>query len=476
MLSILPIISSVLLLIDNVFRVFLSSSSLEALERGLQEASQEFLGRLITTTLEAIDIKLMTQRDKSRLRAVGKRQRELISLAGRITINRRLYRDQKTGQYVFLLDQHLGLAPHARLTPSVEKACLSLGTISSFRQSANIISTFIPTVSHNTIWKCCQDAGKTAAKQAANARHEIFEDGVVPEATRQTKELHIEADGVYVNLQGSKKRKGELKMVVAYEGKEEQGSRRTLKQRRVAAGLRDGQSIWEEASAHFARTWDMSALEKVSIGGDGAEWVKAGKDYFSHATLQLDPFHLRRNITRALESNTQSASRLAVAINQGTLQGVQEILGSAAKKARGPKRKRITDLERYICNNWAGIQAANTGASLGAIEGQNRHILCARMKHRGCRWSEKGSDYMARLLTYQAEGNLESLAKRDSNIDSKITEIAAGLSEQKEHVKTTVNQAGDWLQARMPALTGPQSGRLWIKQVLRGIAEAGLVS
>jgi len=64
MLSILPIISSVLLLIDNVFKVFLSSSSLEALERGLQEASQEFLGRLITTTLEAIDIKLMTQRDK----------------------------------------------------------------------------------------------------------------------------------------------------------------------------------------------------------------------------------------------------------------------------------------------------------------------------------------------------------------------------------------------------------------------------
>ncbi len=102
MLSILPIISSVLLLIDNVFKVFLSSSSLEALERGLQEASQEFLGgRLITTTLEAIDIKLMTQRDKSRLRAVGKRQRELISLAGRITINRRLYRDQKLASMYF---------------------------------------------------------------------------------------------------------------------------------------------------------------------------------------------------------------------------------------------------------------------------------------------------------------------------------------------------------------------------------------
>lgn len=103
-------------------------------------------------------------------------------------------------------------------------------------------------------------------------------------------------------------------MIVAYEGKEQQGSRRTLKERRVAAGLRNGQSIWEEASAHFARTWGMSTLEKVSIGGD--------KDYFSHATLQLDPFHLRRNITRALGSDRQSASKLAVAINQGSLQDV----------------------------------------------------------------------------------------------------------------------------------------------------------
>ncbi|NLG85722.1 MAG: hypothetical protein GX489_00630 [Firmicutes bacterium] len=174
----------------------LDVSAKDTQRRGLQEASQEFLGHLITTTLEAIGIKLMTQRDKSRLRAVGKRQRELISPAGRITINRRLCRDQKTGQYIFLLDQHLGLAPHTRLTPSVEKACLSLGTISSFRQSANIISTFIPTVSHNTIWKCCQDVGKTATKQAANACHEVFEDGVIPEAARQTKELSRQTESM----------------------------------------------------------------------------------------------------------------------------------------------------------------------------------------------------------------------------------------------------------------------------------------
>jgi hypothetical protein len=475
MFSIRPVISSVLLLIDRLFKALVNSSSFEALERELQEAGQEFLGQLLTTILEAVDIRLMNQRDRERLRAVGKRQRELISLAGRITINRRLYRDQKTGQYVFLLDQHLGLIPHAKLTPSVEKACLSLGTISSFRQSANIIGTFIPTVSHNTIWKCCQAAGKAASEQAANARYEVFEDGVIPEATRRTKELHIEADGVYVNLQGSKKRKGELKMVVAYEGKEQQGKRRALKHRRVAAGLVSGQEVWEEASAHFAHTWDLSALDKVNIGGDGAKWVEIGKDYFTHATFQLDPFHLRRNITRALGSDSQAVSKLATAIDQGSLQQVQAILATAGKKAKGPKLKRIRDLERYVSNNWEGIQAANVGASLGAIEGQNRHILCARMKHRGCRWGEKGSDYMARLLTHQAEGTLESLAQQDYHLHSGFNEIVDQLGEQKKLVKAALKQTGDWLQASMPALTGSQSGRPWIKHVLRGIAEAGLV-
>lgn len=475
MLSILPIISSVLLLIDDLFKIFLSSSSFETLERGLQKAGQEFLGHLLTITLEAIDIKLMSQRDRSRLRARGKRQRELISLAGSITINRRLYQDQKTGEYVFLLDQYLGLAPFTRMTPSVEKACLTLGTMGSFRKSADVISTFIPTVSHNTIWKCCQDAGKTASEQSAKAREQVFEYGVVPKSTRQTKELHVEADGVYINLQGSEKRTGELKMIVAYEGKNQEGNRRELKQRRVAAGLRDGQGIWEEASAHFAHTWDMSALERVNIGGDGADWVKIGTDFFSHATLQLDPFHLRRNITRALGPDSQSMSKLAAAINQGSLQEVQEILAAASKKTHGPQRKRIRDLERYIGNNWAGIQAANSGANLGTIEGQNRHILCARMKHRGCRWSEKGSDYMARLLTHKAEGTLESLAEKDGRIDSKLTAVVAELDQDKEQAKAKIKQSGDWLQAHLPALSGSQAGSLWIKHVLRGISEAGLV-
>jgi hypothetical protein len=119
--------------------------------------------------------------------------------------------------------------------------------------------------------------------------------GVVPEATRQTKELHIEADGVYVNLQGSKKRKGELKMVVAYEGQRRTRQPADTKTAPCSSRLkRRPKHLGRKPAPTLPVPGDMSALEKVSIGGDGAEWVKAGKDYFSHATLQLDPFHLRR--------------------------------------------------------------------------------------------------------------------------------------------------------------------------------------
>ncbi|NLG86992.1 MAG: hypothetical protein GX489_07220 [Firmicutes bacterium] len=118
--------------------------------------------------------------------------------------------------------------------------------------------------------------------------------------------------------------------------------------------------------------------------------------------------------------------------NQGSMKEVQATLAAASKNTHGPKRKRIRNLEQYIRNNWAGIQASNSGASLGTIEGQNRHILCARMKHRGCRLGEKGSDYMARLLTHEAEGTLESLAQKDSRIDSRLATVVAELSKEKE--------------------------------------------
>ncbi len=57
--SILPIISAVLLSIDKLFSILLSSNSLETSERELQKAAQESLGYLLTAVLEAVDIRLM---------------------------------------------------------------------------------------------------------------------------------------------------------------------------------------------------------------------------------------------------------------------------------------------------------------------------------------------------------------------------------------------------------------------------------
>lgn len=63
-----------------------------------------------------------------------------------------------------------------------------------------------------------------------------------------TPELCIEADGVMIRLQKAKEKRGEIKHIVAYEGKEQIGQDRfALKNKLVLSSLNDGKAVWEES-------------------------------------------------------------------------------------------------------------------------------------------------------------------------------------------------------------------------------------
>jgi len=359
-------------------------------------------GTLLEAILEAMDQELMAEREES-LRLVGTRSRTILTLFGPLKIKRRLYRDTKTGKAVFLLDEALGLPAYARISDNLAQMCQEIGLDVPFRQAARIIGLVAPRVSAMTVWKAFQRAGAEAAKEAQARREAVFEDGVVPSGTRRPPELYIEADGVVIKLQRAEARHGEVRVVVAYEGKENAGSpkkpRRVLKEKHLVAGLTDSQEIWEEASASFGEVWDLSAIPTVHIGGDGAEWVKEGKEHFKNAIYHLDPFHLKKRVNEALGIDFRTREALAAALRENSKDKAEEALHHAAKAQRGTARKRVQALTAYILNNWDGIQATLNGPTLGTIEGQNRCVVGRRMKRRG-----EGGNYMPRLLALRKEG------------------------------------------------------------------------
>lgn len=165
------------------------------------------------------------------------------------TFKRRLYRDRKTGAYRFLLDEALGLAARRRITPRMKRLILDLGTEMPFRRAARILDFLVAGIHPMTVWSEVRDAGEQAAQDAEALREAVFKDGVVPESGKVVQELSIEADGVVVPLQRSAKTHGEIKLVVGYEGKDQDSGR--LVNRHTVATTKSSRVAWEGAGAAF---------------------------------------------------------------------------------------------------------------------------------------------------------------------------------------------------------------------------------
>lgn len=458
------LVEVVLFLAKEIFEVFRSVRDVGELEERVQRLVQQAGGKMLEEALAHIDLKLSGERDPA-LKNVGQRSRTLVTSFGEITVKRRIYRDQETGAYRFLLDEALGLPERQRVTPRMTRLILELGTEMPFRPAARVMGFLVPGIHWMTVWARVRDAGAQAGRDAEELRQTVFEDGVVPEGGKVVEELSIEADGVVVPLQRSAKTHGEIKLVVGYEGKD-QDTRRLVNRHTVATTQRS-RVAWENAGAAFGHKWVLSKVKRIRIGGDGAEWVKHGLEMFPGATYHLDPFHLRRRLTEALGYS----GKAYVLVTEGLLNLDQQALVTALDRAiqvnRGARRQRIKQLKRYLLDNWQGIAALPEEERLGAIEGQVRHTIARRMKRIGARWSPDGAERMGCLLAVRANDELDRYANRIEPPFETLKKAAG--SEAFQLPKRFGKDPEAWILTNCPALAGPHAGRHWVKHILRRI-------
>jgi hypothetical protein len=464
------VVAAVLFLVKGIIGLFGDARDFGSLEERVHQLVQEASRMVFVWVLEELDEKLCRERDKAALELIHLNGRTMDSSFGEFTVKRRLYRDRRTEGYRFLLDEALGWGPRQRLTPRLEAMALELGTEMPFRRAAKVLDFLAPGVSAMTVWNEVQKAGEKAAREAKERREAVFVKGRVPRGSRQANKLGLEGDGLMVRAQRSKKRHSEVKLVVAYEGKTA-GRRRSLENKRTVAGLVGGREIWEEAAADFGAVWDLSQVDTVRVGGDGAPWIREGAEMFN-GEYHLDPFHLRKHLTEALASDGVAYTAVSEAMGRLDRAETMDHLNLAAKRARGAARRRILDLKGYLTANWDGLRKLPEEDRLGAIEGQVRHTISRRMKRIGARWTEQGADHMAKLLAAKSNGELlRYLEPRPAAVATdSLTEGELKLATARpEDVEA-------WLQAKVPALTGPFAGTPWIKHVLREIASTQRVA
>ncbi len=473
MIDIRHIVGGVLLFVSELEKIIEGSKDFYELEKGIHEVTQKVCNQMLTWVLEQIDTRLMNERDRDMWEVVGFRAKTALSTFGEFVYRRRLYRNKKTGESKFLLDEVLGWPCRAKVTPRLKELFIKLSSELSFGRAAEAVEYLAPGVSAMKVWQSLQEVGEVLRQEGEEKRVAVFEEGEVPEGKEVARELCIEADGVIIRLQREKEKRGEIKHIVAYEGKEEESCGRfRLKNKLVISSLKDGEGVWEESYALIGNKWDLSQTEKIYIGGDGADWPKQGVEYFPGAEYRLDPYHLSKHLTEALWHDEETFRKVGLAISQGKWEETMILLEEAARKNRGKRRERISKLIRYLKENWEGVVNSPGAKRLGAIEGQIQHNIARRMKRLGARWTISGGDCMARVLAAKANGELEKYIGRWPIKRQKLDEVAkAGVRVDE---KPRVEDIEEWLRVSLPALRGSYAGRPWVKYVLRELTRPSL--
>ena len=167
----------------------------------------------------------------------------------------------------------------------------------------------------------------------------------------------------------------------------------------------------------WATRLGLKSFEKLSVFGDGAEWIwNAATEQFPGHRGTLDFFHAAQYLSAAADAlhgpgtpesrSWFDAGRKAL-LGDGWY-GIQEHVGQTLDTAVSDAgRAALEHMVRYLANhslrlNYRHRLACGEPIGSGLIEGACKQVIGKRMKQTGARWTVANADRMAELccLTY----------------------------------------------------------------------------
>lgn len=418
--------------------------------------------------LNRMDEEIVLREERAGWESIGKRERRLVTLMGvEIRYRRRGYRRRVGGktEYWYPLDEKLGLREGERYCPLVQEIGIVLASKTSYREAALFLREYLGVeISHQEIHKLVQEAGQAREEEQRKGQEEVYERGEVPQGGKEAAVVVIEADEVVIHKQKARGEKVEVKLGLMHEGWEEErvaARRYRLVGKEYWGGVMDGESFWERGARLFYGRYNEGKTGRVVINGDGAEWIKKGKEYLAGAEIYLDRYHRNRALRQALGFEPGLYGRALAALNEGRPEDLEGIINEAIIKAPGQEQlQRLRELKRYLKANWEGLKDWRKGEKplpetvrgLGASEPSISHVLAARMKKRGMSWSEKGAHHMAQLRFLLAAGKLKDW------LDAYQASRWPGIKpEDLKEIKVRVSGSAKedpaaWLKATIPLL------------------------
>lgn len=362
---------------------------------------------------------------KKNFRVQRSNDEKIIStLLGDISLNRRYYQSKMNDDYVYLLDDFLGIEPHQRIDGSLEEDLLKKASDQSYQKT---IDSY-------------EDIGIHSRATVKNIVHKYETKSTeLPTGEKKTVPyLYIEADEDHVAYQNGTNQ--EIRLVYVHEGfkeKKNENERPELKiTRRFAGRYKDTDELWADVSYYLEEQYETTKCQQIYLSGDGAHWIKKGLDFLPVETkFVLDPFHTSQALKKAAVGIPNLFPILWTWVRNDRPDFFNDYfnLRLADKKLTTSMEEQLRKQRTYLKRHWTAIQAQKDKHYIScSAEGHVSHYLSARLSSRPMGWSNTGADHMAKLRVFLLnDGDLEAVINEqitERRKDRKINQLDRRIS------------------------------------------------
>jgi hypothetical protein len=268
--------------------------------------------------LEDLDEEIYENRDKERYESVDRKERSIDTILGMsVTFKRRYYKDRKTGNYRFLLDEVLGLPKRSKQSPLAREIAIEMAVDASYRTASRSLERIFggQVISHEGIRQNLikvSDEAKVLLQRERKNKGPKENPGII----------FIEVDGLYASLQKQSRRSTEEKVGVIHTGwdhrSECQGEYVLKDIRIVRTQSSSPEGFWSTMSETLHSEFEINEDTIIVINGDRAKWIRMFREWFCDCTVlyQVDRFHLLRTLGGIFKRGSESYYRLRDAMDK----------------------------------------------------------------------------------------------------------------------------------------------------------------
>ena len=298
-----------------------------------------------------------------------------------IKFKRTLYKDKKTGEYFFYIDNYFNLEPYTTYDPIVRGLLINNSVITNPSSSSSYSPLDILDLNfylNNHINKIPK---QTIYRFKRNTKIKKVEYDFIP----NEKTLYVMVDEKWIHKQDKNNPKTRkyimTKCFVIFTGIKRKGKRSRLIGKHNFITSSD--TPWKDLMQELPNIYNFETIETINLLSDAGSWILSGAyelKLYSNNKLVINTceFHVKQKINRSTTDKELRQKIADIIYNNEDKKAFIKEMDKLIESKKTPERQaKVTEYKKYILKHWKGIINMKYSLCKSSMESHIQHCIAA---------------------------------------------------------------------------------------------------